>query len=163
MNTINELYSPGDISRLEKKRRTWRLVFWTIALAALAGCVGLALHAHTANELQMEHAAIVLSAAAGWVDLYIRRFVIVDTRHEITHARMLMEETRQSCEGVLTVTRERLRIKNSVTVRMVQLDDHGSVRRVRVIESKAGVLSGLSGRRVRIYTANGYAAAWEAL
>ncbi len=163
MKTINELYSPEEISRLEIKKKKWRAVFWCIALGALAGCVGLALGTRTANEPQMQRSAILLSTAAGWVDLYIRRFVISALGHEITHAGMLLESERQSCEGVLTVTKERLRIRNSVTIRMLQLENGGKPQRVKVIETKVGALEALNGRRVRLWTANGYAAAWEEL
>ena len=163
METINELYSPEEISRLEKKRKVWRAVFWCVALAALAVCAVLALLTRTANELQMRRLAILVSIAAGWADLYIRRFVIADTGHEITHARMLLDSERETCEGVLTVTKERLRIRNSVAIRMVHLDDHGTVRRIKIIETKAGELAELNGVRVRLCLANGYAAAWEKL
>ena len=163
METIRELYSPEEISRLEKKRKNWRLAFWRIAALARAGGVWLCFLTRTANEPQMERAAIVLSIAAGWVDLYIRRFVIAAAGHEITHARMLLETERETCEGVVDVTAERLRIRNSVSIRTVKLTDAGQARRLKVIEEKAGALAAVNGKRLRLYTANGYIAAWEAL
>lgn len=163
MKALHELYSPEEISRLENKRKRWRIVFWCIAGAALAGCVGLCFLTRTANEPQMARAAILLSIAAGWTDLYIRRFVVAAAGHEITHARMLLETERDAWEGVVGVTSERLRIRRSVSIRMVRLEDAGQTRRLKVIEEKAGALAALDGKRARIYTSNGYIAAWEEL
>ena len=46
---------------------------------------------------------------------------------------------------------------------MVRLENAGQTRRLKVIEEKAGALSALDGKQVRLYTANGYIAAWEEL
>lgn len=161
MDTMVELYSPGEISRLEKKQKSWRIVFWTLAAAALAGCVGLCLHTRTANESAMERAVIALSVLVGWAEIYIRRFVIAETGHELAHARMLRAGDGAEAEGVLTVTKERLRIKNSVAVRIAVLEEGGRTTRLRVIESKVRALAPLSGQRVRLRIANGYIAGWK--
>ena len=80
----NMLYSPEDISRLEKKKRIRIAVVWLIAGGSLLACVGMCLAANTANAPQMERAVIVLSGAAGCVCLYLRRFAVGDALLELT-------------------------------------------------------------------------------
>ena len=155
---LEMLYSPEDISRLEKKRRMWLAVLAVVAGGALLTCVGLCLATNTANAPQMERAVIVLSGAAGCVGLYLRRFTAADTRHEIDHARMLLRDEGTEHTGVLTVTKERLRIRNSVTIRMIELEEGGKKTRLKVIESRVRRLMPYEGRTVRLRVVNGYIA-----
>ena len=66
-------------------------------------------------------------------------------------------------EGVLTVTKERLRIRNSVTIRLVTLEEDGKPRRLKVIETRTARLAALEGRTVRVRVVNGYIAGAAAL
>ena len=157
------LYSPEDILRLEKKKRIWTAVLAVIAGGALIACVTLCLITRTANAAQMERAVIVLSGAAGCLCLYLRRFAVAETGHEIAHAEMLLRDESAEYDGVLTVTKERLRIRNSIAIRLVSLTEGGEVRRLKVIESRAKRLSAYEGRTVRLRVVNGYVAGVRAL
>ena len=157
------LYSREDIRRLEKKKRLWTAALCIIAGAAFLACVSLCLLTNTANAERMERAVIALSGGAGCVCLYLRRFTVADTRHEIDHARMLLSGEGAVYEGVLTVTKERLRIRNSVTIRLVTLEEDGKPRRLKVIETRTARLAALEGRTVRVRVVNGYIAGAAAL
>lgn len=153
------LYSPEDILGLKKKKRIWTAVLALIAGGALIACVTLCLLTRTANAGQTERAVIVLSGAAGCLCLYLRRFVVAETGHEIAHAEMLLRgDGAREVAGVLTVTRERLRIVNSVTIRLVSLDGDGDAKRLKVIESRADRLAPFQGKAVRLRVVNGYIA-----
>ena len=151
-------YSPEDISRLEKRKRLWIAVLAIVAGGALLTCVGLCLAANTANAPRMERAVIILSGAAGCVCLYMRRFTVGDMRHEIDHARMLLRDHGTEHTGVLTVTAERLRIKNSVTIRLIELEEGGRKTRLKVIETRVKRLALYEGKSVRLLAVNGYIA-----
>ena len=163
MDTTEKLYSPEEIRRLEKKKSRSAAALFIIAGATLAACVCLCLLTHSANARQTETAVYVISAAAGWVCLYIRRFPVKERGREIDHARMLLADGGQEFTGVLTVTKERLRIKNSITIRMVELRENGMEKQLRVIESKVPRLRALEGKAVRVRTVNGYIAEVGAL
>lgn len=157
------LYSPEDLLVLEKKKRLTAAALAVIAGGGLVTCVVLCLCAGTANADVMEKATIAVSVIAGWVCLYLRRFSLADARHEIDHARMLLHGEGEIFTGVLTVTKERLRITNSIRIRIVTLDRDGKTMRLKVIESRAARLEALNGRRVRVSIVNGYIAGAAAL
>lgn len=153
------LYSPGEILGLKKKKRIWAAAVLILAAGAFLGCVGLCLAADTVNAERMERSVIVLSGAAGCLCLYLRRFIVAETGHEIGHAQMLLQgDDAEEIAGVLTVTRERLRIVNSVAIRLVSLDEGGKPRQLKVIESRVSRLMPYEGRTVRVRVVNGYIA-----
>ena len=158
METTEKLYSPGDIRRLEIRKRRWKAALYIIALGALAVCVTLCFLTRTSNAARMEKAVLVISALAGWLCLYIRRFPVQDAGHEIDHARMLLDGKGEVFCGTVTVTKERLRIKNSITFRTVVLDAPGEAVLLKVIESMVPRITALEGRPVRAEVVNGYIA-----
>lgn len=160
---IAPLYSPEDIRRLEKKKRRWTAALYIIAGAALVTCVALCLLTGTANAERMERAVIALSGGAGCVCLYLRRFTVAETRHEIDHARMLLGGKGDEYEGVLSLSEERLRIVNSVAIRLVDLEENGKPHRLKVIETRVPRLASLESRAVRVRVVNGYIAGAGAL
>ena len=111
----------------------------------------------------MERLTVGASVLGGWLLIYLRVNTIADLRHEITHAKMLLEEERTAVEGVLSVSRERMRIRGSIRFYALTLTDGEERRRGMVIASRAELLRAKEGERLRLYLANGYAAAWEEL
>ena len=163
METNGKLYSPEDIRRLEKKKRNIAAVLWVMAAGTLAVCVSMALLATTATAAAMERCVILLSGGLGCVWLYIRRFAAEETDHELAHARMLSGGEAEAVRGKLTVTEERMRIRNSITFRTVLLEDEGRLQRLKVIESRVKALRPLEGRHVEANVVNGYIAGVRAL
>lgn len=163
MENTQELYSPRDIARLKRKNNIEKVVVWLIAAAVLAVCVLLCVNTTTANAVRMEYSTIAVFTVAGWVDLYLLRFAVAYGRHEIQHAEMLRAGEREELRGVLAVTKERLRIRNSVSIRIVTLEQDGQARRLKVIESRVRQLERLAGRETALYVANGYVAACREL
>lgn len=158
METIRELYSPEDVSRLEKKiKREW---VWILGLAALTlgVCVLLCCRTTTANAEQMELAVIAVSTVGGWLVIYRRLFGLQETRAELLHARHLLEAPRETLSGRLTVTRERMRIKNSIRFRVLLLDAGEKTRRLRVNETRVRALRELDGKQVTVSLAESFVA-----
>ena len=156
---IVELYSDGDLARLEQRTKRWRRILWALALGALAACVAMAAMTVTENAERMELAAIAVSTLAGWVVIYGRIFIVTAGRRELGHAKMLREEERERVEGTVKVTAERFAIRGSITVRRVEVQGPQGTRRLLACESRAQALAA-SGASA-LYTAHGYAAAYE--
>ena len=105
METIQKLYSPEDLPRLEKKIKRERVLIWAAAALTLAVCIVLCCLTDTANAEEMELAAIVCSTVGGWVVIYRRLFGLLEARYELQHARYLLEEPCSTLQGQLRVTK----------------------------------------------------------
>lgn len=158
METIRDLYSPEDISRLKKKiKREWAWVLGGAGLTLLV-CVLLCSRTTTANWRQMEIAVITVSTLGGWFVIYRRLFGLRDSRHELQHAEYLRQEPRTLLRGKLGITGERMRIKNSIRFRILTLDDGETVRRLKVNENRVKALTEWDGKLVTLSLAGGYVA-----
>lgn len=156
---IVELYDDAAMARLERRIRRWRTALWVLCAAALAVCVGLIARTGTANAARMELTVIGVSTATGWLVIYGGIFVVTTARRELAHANMLRREARQAVSGAVTVTNERVAIRNSITARRVEVSADGQARRLLVCETRAAALAA-AGAAV-LYAAHGYVAAYE--
>ena len=159
MMKIHELYREDDLVLLRKKVKNLTIAAAVLAAAALGVCVYLCTRVNTANAALLERWVIGISVLSGWTEITLLRFVLGDTRREITHAGMLRTASRQRYAGQVEVTGEKLRIVNSIPFRTVLLTDGEEKKRLRVIENRAAVLEKAAPRAV--YVANGYIAGWE--
>jgi len=162
MGTIVELYGAADLQRLENRIRRGRAAMLGLGVSALALLVALCCLTGTANARRMEAAAIAVSTVAGWILLYLRRFVVAEGRTELRHARMLGETEKEILRGRVTVTQERVRIPGSIRLRRVLVETEAGTRRVSVNETRAAVLAA-AGKELELHVANGYVAAYRAL
>lgn len=156
---IVELYDDTALARLERRIKRWRGLLWVLAALALGLCVGMIVRTGTANAARMELTVICVSTVAGWIVLYGRMFGLTVARHELAHANMLRREERQAVSGVITVTKERVAIRNSITARRVEVTVDGQTRRLLVCETQADALE--SAEAAVLYTAHSYVAAYE--
>ncbi len=160
---MHELYSPDELGRLEKKAKRAGLAAAGIAAAALTACVLLCCLTSLDNAASMERATVAVSILGGWSVIYLYNTPVLNLRRELGHARMLLEGERETLEGVLELSKDRMRIRGSIRFYALTLTDGTETRRSKVIAERAGQLRALSGRRVRLYTVNDYAAACEEL
>ena len=163
MERIHELYSPSELGRLEKKAKCAGLAAAVIAAATLTACVLLCCLTNLDNAAAMEKAAVAVSILGGWTVIYLYNNPVLDLRRELGHARMLLEGERETIEGVLELSKDRMRIRGSIRFYALTLTDGTETRKSKVIAGRAVQLRALSGRRVRLFTVNGYAAAYEEL
>ena len=163
MDTIHELYSRQDTERLKKTRKRASRAAAAIAAAALTDCVLLCCLTDIDNAAAMEKAVITISVLGGWIVIYLCNHPVRELRWELGHAEMLLEGKRETIEGVLTLSKERMRIRGSIRFYPLSLKDGEETRRGKVIASRAGILRAEEGKRLRLYLVNGYAAAWEEL
>ncbi len=163
METIRELYSRQDLQRLEKTSKRAGLAAALIAAATLIACVLLCCLTTIDNAAAMEKAAVAVSVLGGWIVIYLYNNPVKELRYERGHAEMLLEGERETLEGVLTLSKQRMRIRGSIRFYPLTLTDGNETRRSKVIASRAEALRAMEGKRLRLYVVNGYAAAWEEL
>lgn len=156
---VVELYDDAAMARLERRIKRWRGLLWVLAALALGLCVGMIVRTGTANAARMELAVICVSTAAGWIAIYGGIFVVTAARRELAHAGMLRREARETARGAVTVTGERVVIRNSITVRWVEVSADGKIRRLLVCESRAAALAAAGA--TALHAAHGYVAAYE--
>lgn len=163
MEKNHELYGRQDLERLEKTEKRAKRTAALIAAATLAVCVLLCCLTDRTNAEVMEKAAAAVSVLGGWTVIYLVNNTVRDRRHERGHAEMLLEGERETVEGVLELSKERMRIRGSIRFYALSLKDGAETHRSKVIAERAELLRAEEGKRLRLYTVNGYAAAWEEL
>lgn len=163
MDSKRELYSRQDVKRLEKTSKRAGLAAALMAAATLGGCVLLCCLTDQDNAAAMEEAAVLSSILGGWIIIYLYNNPVKDLRYERGHAQMLLDGERETLEGVLALSRQRMRIRGSIRFYPLTLTDGDETRRSKVIASRADALRAMEGKRLRLYVVNGYVAAWEEL
>lgn len=159
MEKMTPIYSPGDLRRLEQKKTVSAALCWSLGIGAFAACVALCATANTRNAQKMEFLCIAVWVLAGWMVLYLRRFVLQETRLELQHARMLLQGEAEAVQGRVTVTKERLRIINSIRITIVELENEGGKRRLKVCTSREKKLKA-AGEELTLYLVSGYIAGY---
>lgn len=158
MDTIRDFYRPEDLIRLKTKRKRERVTVWALAGVTLVVCVLFCCLTTTRNAQRMELATLITSCLGGWLVIYRRVFGLQAAKHEEEHAAYLLEAPRSSLRGRLQITKERLRIKGSIRIRILLLDDGEETRRLKVNETQAPVLRPYDGKTVTLSLAGGYVA-----
>ncbi len=158
MDTIQDFYRPEDLIRLKKKMKRERVAVLALAGVTLGLCILFCCLTTTRNALRMELATLITSCLGGWLVIYRRVFGLQDTKHEEEHAAYLLEAPRSSLRGRLQITKERLRIKGSIRIRILLLDDGRTTRRLKVNETRVPALRPYDGKTVTLSLAGGYVA-----
>ena len=132
-----------------------------LTAAGLLAVIVLVLITGTGNASVTEAAAVGVTWAAGWVDIYLWVFVVRANKRELSHATMLRTEERECIPGRARLTDGRVAIRKSITARRVEVVcEDGEVRRLLIAQSRAGKLEKIE--TAAVYAAHGYIAAVEA-
>ena len=158
MENIQALYRPEELSRLENRIKRERALVWGGAGLTLLLCVLFCCLSRPAIAREMELATILCSTLGGWFVIYRRLFGLQESRYELQHVRYLADCPRTTLHGTLTVSRERLRIKNSIRIRILLLDDGKQSHRLKVNETRVKQLKAFDGKPVTLELAGGYVA-----
>ena len=160
METKRELYSPAELVRLQKQKRSWSAALWIFSGAALLGCVLLCLYTNTANAARMERGAVILSTLAGWIVISLGTDVVAARKREAAHVQHMLTGPRETAEGELILTEEVVSIRGSVRVRRGVLRMEGGERRLLIHVRRA---DRLTPGHARISTVHDYVVAEEVL
>ena len=158
MNTVQDFYGPEDIRRLQQKYQRERMWVWLLAGVTLALCVLFCCLTNTRNAEKMELITLITSCVGGWLVIYRRIFGLQEALHEREHAAYLQESPRSQVRGRLQISRERLRIKDSIRIRILLLDDGEKISRLKVNENQVRALRPYDGKTLTLTLAGGYVA-----
>ena len=158
MGTQRDFYGPADLGRLDRKIRRERLAVWGLAALTLGLCVLFCSLTTTRNAGRMELYTLVTSCLGGWIVIYLRVFGLQESLHEREHARYLMRSERKTVRGKLGITKERMRIKNSIRFRILTLEEDGKTQRLKVNETRVRDLKPYEGKLVTLALSGGYVA-----
>ena len=153
-----DLYGPEDLNRLERKIVWERVLVWGIAALTLGLCVLFCCLTTTRNAGKMELYTLITSCLGGWLVIYLRVFGLLETKHEREHVRYLLRAERSEVRGKLGITRERMRIKNSIRFRVLTLEDGGKTQRLKINETLVRELKPYDGQTVTLVISGGYVA-----
>ena len=153
-----ELYGRQDLKRLETKYRNARIAAALIAALTLGLCVLFCCLTTTANANRMELATLITSCVGGWLVIYRRLFGVLEAKHEREHAHYLLSAEKSTVRGKLTVTKDRLRIRDSIRIRILLLEDGKKTQRLKVNENMVRALRPYDGKTVTLTLAGGYVA-----
>ena len=158
MGTQIDLYGPEDLKRLDRRIVWERVLVWGVAALTLGLCVLFCCLTTTRNAGRMELYTLITSCLGGWLVIYRRIFGLQESKHEREHARYLNRSERSEVSGKLGITRERMRIRNSIRFRILTLDDGEMTRRLKVNENRVRALKPYEGKNVTLVLAGGYVA-----
>lgn len=155
-----ELFSRDELARLERRRKCGVALTIASLLAGVLVCAALCRASNVLTEARSEIAVIAVGVLSGWLAVGFWTLMARDAKHEAEHAGMILAGERAAVPGKVTVTRERLRIRGSITIRKVEAADGKTTRKLNVNERKAKALAA-AGEGITLYAVNGYVAAYE--
>ena len=132
MENIVELYSLEENSRLKKKIKIWTVLLGVFAFLSIAACIVLLCLTNTENVKRMMISVIVISSVAGCVAIYVAFNVISATARKVAHSDIMLSESREIIYGTFTVSKYKVKIKNSITVKHVFVRNGQNMKRVNI-------------------------------
>lgn len=154
-----ELYKSSDPAEQRARLRLWIGAAAAIAAATLLACIVLCTRVRTENAQRLLLWCIALSTLGGWIVLSLRIFAIDEWRSAIRHTEAMLSGPREVTEGAFTLTTERVRIKNGVSMVRVQVDGAPHVQSLQLYDKKRKQFE--TAKPVRVTTVYGFIVAYE--
>ena len=153
------LYSDSDKEKLRQKIKLWSIGLSVFGAISLAVCALSAAFVTTANAAGNERLAVFVAIISGWIIIYCVIYLIGGARKELSHAQTLSDGGAERVAGSLTLTGERMTIRNSVDVLGCEVLAENGRRHFWVAASRAKKLK--NARVCAVYAVHGYIAAVE--
>jgi len=153
-----------DAKKMKKLKFEYQLVQVVIALIAVVTVGAIYLICKmtgTLNASDMELKATIIFLLAGWVEIYLIINVYLSKKAQTLHGQMLSEDERTEVTGPAEVGKNRIKIKDSVTVRQVRVKTQDGTKTLNIVEDRAKEIEKIEGP-VKFQVVHGYIAAYEA-
>ena len=160
MENVIELYSLEELSRQKKKIKIWTVALAAFVLLCLSACIVLLCLTNTANFQKMMVSVIVISAVGGCVAIYVAFNVVAATARKVSHADVMLSESREIVCGTFTVSKYRVKVKSGITVMHVFVRSGQNMRRLEIDEDRVKMLPD-DGAEYVFFTVNNYIVALE--
>lgn len=149
-----ELYNREKTMRMMKSSRAWRVALFVFIGASLAFCITMLAITTTKNVSTTRPVVFIFSAIAGSVAIYVAAFPVAARRREADHANNMLSGEESVCRGTLTVSKQKTKIRSSITVRRVTVDGE-TTEHLNVNAALASLLPS-DGREYTVYSVHGY-------
>ena len=160
MENVIELYSLEELSRQKKKIKIWTVALAAFVLLCLSACIVLLCLTNTANFQKMMVSVIVISAVGGCVAIYVAFNVVAATARKVSHADVMLSESREIVCGMFTLSKYRVKVKSGITVMHVFVRSGQNMRRLEIDEDRVKMLPD-DGAEYVFFTVNNYIVALE--
>lgn len=157
---ITELYQKDEPSRLMKRANYWRAAAAFVAVLTLAVCVNFVCTLDRNSFSKKLFSAVIASTLGGWAVISLLHFGSGDMKNEARHAKAVLGSPRETIEGKLVLTNERVYIKKGVTMRKVLIElDGRPVKSLQLNERKLKLVE--SRETTKVVSSSGFVAAFE--
>ncbi len=129
---MKKLYDEKGLERLKKSKKILTAVTLVTAAVTLAVSITLAATARTANMGRHEFLTMIVFIAGGWLCMTLYYWGISERKKESAHMEHMLEKTPEILTGTAELTRDWVRIPNSITIREVRFDDGERIRRLHL-------------------------------
>ena len=160
MENIVELYSLEEISRQKNKIKIWTALLGVFALLCLSASIVLLCLTNPANFQKMMVSVIVISALGGCIVIYVALNIISETARKVSHADVMVSESREIVFGTFTVSKYRVKSKNGITVMHVFVRSGQNMKRLEIDEDLVKMLPD-DGAEYVFFTVNNHIVALE--
>lgn len=153
------LYTDSDKEKLRKKIKLFSIVLAILGAISLAVCIASAALVTTANAAENERLAVLTAVISGWIIIYCVIYLIGGAKKELSHAQTLSDGEAERVAGSLTLTGERMTIRNSVNVLGCEILSEDGKHHFWVAESRVPKLE--KALVCAVYAVHSYIAAFE--
>lgn len=160
MENIVELYSIEENSKLRKKIKIWTVALGVFVALCLGACITLLCLTNTRNYQSMMVAVIIISSIGGCIAIYVAFNIIAEAARRAAHADIMLSESREIVYGTFTLSKYRVKIKNSITVKHVFVRSGQNMKRISIDEDLVKKLPDDGGEYV-FFTVHNYIVALE--
>lgn len=157
---IIELYAPSALERMRRQKKALGIFLLAFAAMALAACILLCVKTNTRNIHVTMRWTILTSIVAGWIVIYFYVFGYRQKKREIAHGENVNHGERETLRGRVEITKQWVRIRDSITVRKVIVHMGSRERTVNLNSTRVRQLQ-KAGENLILYVSHGYVTAYE--
>ena len=154
-----ELYQKNELDKLRYQLFIQIAVLAAVAVLTLASCIAICTRVSTYNSKELLYWCVGISIVGSWIALSIRIFGIDGTRSAIKHTAAMLEGERETVTGTFTLTDERVRVRNGVSLIRVLCDSPERVGTLQLYERKRERFNAQNTAKVQ--TVYGFVVAYE--
>lgn len=155
-----ELYDEQEVAKMRLTNKIWTVAVSVFAAACLVACIILCCLVNVRNVRQLQTIVMTIVVVGGWIIIYVCVSILAENKHEIVHARNMLEGERSEYIGELSLGKDKIKILGSITVVKAILKDGDKEQKFNVNLLKTGKLKNLEGK-VKLYVVHGYVVALE--
>ena len=154
-----ELYQKNDLRKLRRMLVIQIAALAAVAMVTLAACILICTKVNVYNAKELLYWCVGISVLGSWIALSIRIFGLDGIRCAIKHTDAMLEGEREIITGTFTLTDERVRVRNGVSMIRVRCDSPERVGALQLYEKKKEQF--IAHMAKTVYAVYGFVVAYE--